>query len=355
MQEPSPMSFSEVMRRSGDPRQVWGVLPLVCEEGRARGSRILRVRSGGGLELLLLPDRALDVYELTWRGTQLAWLTPVGPAHPAFYDPTGWESHRAWPGGFFTSCGLRKVGHPEDEDGEHFPLHGRLQGQPAEAVQWSERPGDPPQLSIRGLVRECEPVAAHNLLLSREYLVPFGGDEFTVRDRIENLSHREEEVVLVYHVNFGHPLLSEHTRLVLRPARTEPFDEESARGLPQWSTYEAPRPDAPGACFFHELSPESDGRWQALLTNPVLGVGVELSALASELPCLTQWKRLVPHEYVAGVEPGTAWMKKRPVSRAEGRLIRLGPEATHEVSLRFRVLCGDALTRCEQEISGEPR
>ena len=45
----------------GNPAQLYTLRTVALEEGKARGTRVIEVRTAGGLELDILPDTGLDI------------------------------------------------------------------------------------------------------------------------------------------------------------------------------------------------------------------------------------------------------------------------------------------------------
>ena len=51
--------------------------------------------------------------------------SPVGEAHPAYFEPEGTRRLRTF-GGLLTTCGLTYAGAPSTDAGEDLGLHGRV-------------------------------------------------------------------------------------------------------------------------------------------------------------------------------------------------------------------------------------
>lgn len=65
---------SELRKRVGSIAQVVRIDRLVETQGAARGARRLRMVNGGGIELEVHPDRALDLGRLTVHGVPVSWI-----------------------------------------------------------------------------------------------------------------------------------------------------------------------------------------------------------------------------------------------------------------------------------------
>ena len=75
-------SREDFLRHLGNFSHVAGITPLTFDGGRARGTRLLRVATGSGLEFDLLPDRCLDIFALRYRGITLSQMAKNGPTAP---------------------------------------------------------------------------------------------------------------------------------------------------------------------------------------------------------------------------------------------------------------------------------
>lgn len=103
---------SQLLERVGTVQQVGGTRRCRLEDGRATGTAAIEVDTGAGLRFTVLPDRGLDILQATFRGTNLAYLTPNGGAHPAFFEPQGMGWLRTFFAGLLTTCGLTYLGNP---------------------------------------------------------------------------------------------------------------------------------------------------------------------------------------------------------------------------------------------------
>ena len=80
---------SELRDYVGTLGQVVRVDSFVQQEGASRGSRMLRLVNGGGLEAEIHPDRALDLGRVTVDGIPVSWMSSTGITAPWFYEPDG--------------------------------------------------------------------------------------------------------------------------------------------------------------------------------------------------------------------------------------------------------------------------
>ena len=148
--------------------------------------------------------------------------------------------------------------------------------------------------------------------------------------------------MLLYHCNFGYPLLDEGTKLVLNSIRVTPRDEVAAAGLSTVKQISAPMPNYTEQVFLHDVKENKDGWVTVGLVNQRLSVAVVLHYLKRQLPYLTQWKQMGEGVYVLGIEPGTCFVLGFKEEASQGRVIYLTPGETYETVLEFEFLSNRA-------------
>jgi hypothetical protein len=70
----------------GHMDQVADIKLVEDADGMEGGARIMHVFKGSGLSFAVLADRAMDVSTIQYKGMSLSWKSPVGDAHPNYYD-----------------------------------------------------------------------------------------------------------------------------------------------------------------------------------------------------------------------------------------------------------------------------
>lgn len=143
-----------------------------------------------------------------------------------------------------------------------------------------------------------------------------------------------EPLMLLYHCNFGYPLVSANTRLLTSGGRVEPRDQTAAAGLDEHDRFSDPTPGYAEQCFYHHLSARNGKAWAALF-EPELRIGAYVRYGAESLPCFVQWKMMGENEYVVGLEPATARLDGRAEikRRQELRLLAPGEVRHYEVEV----------------------
>jgi hypothetical protein len=252
----------------------------------------------------------------------------------------GWL--RGFHGGLITTCGLTYLGAPGSDGDEELGIHGRISYTAARNVlvdnYWD---GDDYIMSVQGRLTEST-VFGNTLVLSRRIWARLGESRFFVDDSIENRGQEPSPFMLLYHINFGFPLVHRDSRLLLPTVNAEPRDAAAQVGLEHFDRLEDPSPDYAERVYFHDMQPNADGHVHAAVANPELGdgIGMYMRYDPRELPCFTEWKMMNSDEYVVGLEPGNCLPLGRAIERREGRLQHLGPGEEKHIRLELGVLDG---------------
>jgi hypothetical protein len=345
----------ELLARVGDLSQVAGVERFTYDDGVRDGVRAARVRTGGGLDFTVLLSRGIDISHASYKGMPLAWMSQTGEAHPHAFEMPGHEGRgwlRTFYGGLVTTCGLLNAGMPNVDDGESLTLHGRISHAVAEevgtATEWD---GDEARVVVAGKLREAN-VFGENLRLTRRITAPVGGASFTIEDRVENLGFKTVPLMLLYHINFGWPLVSENTEIIT-PSRTPatPRDAEAEKGIEVWNRLELPQPDYAEQCFFHDPVPDANGVASVLMVNRGTHLAARVDFDKAALDHCTQWKMMGANEYVCGIEPANCLVLGRASERAAGRLKTIAPGEERRFRVTVSVLDGaEAIGAAEAEL-----
>jgi hypothetical protein len=333
---------------------------LTLRGGLRDGIRLLTI-GNGRLRVAILPDRGMGIWKV-WsedvNGTewQLGWNSPVhGPVHPKFV-PIGEPSGLGWLDGFdelLCRCGLFSNGAPDFDDRGILvhPLHGRIANRPAHRLS-VETDADAGEFCITGVVDECRFHFQKLRLMSTIRMRP-GEPRIDIVDEVTNLSGGPGEMQLLYHINFGPPLVEPGSRLLAPIRRLMPRDAHSAHGVRDWNRYGQPRAGAIEEVFFCELLAGSDGCTEALLTDGAAARGVSLRFQVGELPYFSLWKNGPAFEdgYVTGLEPATNFPNPRSFEAANGRVRKLAAGETARFQLSIEAHnAADAIAQVERRI-----
>ncbi|MFQ5971578.1 MAG: aldose 1-epimerase family protein [Alphaproteobacteria bacterium] len=337
----------------GETGQVLGIELLTHADGPARGVRVLHARTGSGFSFRVAVDRGFDLVSAEYRGVPVGWQSPVGIQNPALHAP----EHEAGLGflrsftGLLATCGLDHFGGVDSGGSEHFinphrksmgyPLHGRASQIPARllgyGVDWGAG-----TVWCEGLVRQAA-LFGEFLELARRIEAPLGGRTIVIRDVVTNRGFRPTPHMLLYHFNFGYPLLDEDAELLV-PTREVAWTshEPRAQGV-GFRRQVGPRTDFVEQVYQHVVSADASGRVPAALVNRRLGpdgVGVAVEFDHTELPCLLEWQCLQSGVYALGIEPCTHNVAGRHIAEERAETIWLEHGDTRAYAIELSVLAG---------------
>ncbi len=321
----------------GHTAQIGGTQKLIVDEGKGKGTSIIRVRNGIGLDFTVLPDKGLDILDVSLGGVQMAWLSRNGLVANSLFNDSGMGWLRSFGGGMLTTCGLRNVGPPEDDQGEHFGLHGRISGTPARHVNTTELwKNGTLYIEVSGELSETN-VFGEDLVLRRTYRVSSSDNTIELTDRITNQGSTPQQIMLLYHMNWGFPLINPSTKLVVSQGKVVVRgDDQSEQEL--WRTFPEPTRDYNERVYFFDMDADEEGRVFYQLENSSIERGVRVSWKKEELPVLTEWKMMGKGDYVLGLEPGNTLPIGRKGTRDQGQDEFLEAGATKEISLKVQFL-----------------
>jgi galactose mutarotase-like enzyme len=309
--------------------------------GRQDGVDAIEV-DNGTLRFVVLPTRGMGLWK-AWSGElEIGWHSPVkGPVHPALvnlFEPSG----IGWLDGFgelLCRCGLESNGPPVfDPAGQLVhPLHGRIANQPAHRVEVGLDRGRQ-EIVVTGWMDEAR-LFGNKLQLRSTYRTRIGAHQLVIEDEVTNPSSEPSELELLYHINFGHPLLEPGATVDAALRRLAPRDVHSASDLPGWQTYGPARPGTREFAHFASLAADAEGRTRVLLAAPEGRHAVSLQFNVRELPCFTLWKsQLAPYDgYVTGLEPGINFPNARAFEKSRGRVATLEPGQSRSFSITLEV------------------
>lgn len=311
----------------GHPSQLCGVEEVRLIGGKGDGMRLLQLRNGAGLEMMISADRCADISRLIFKGDNMGYFSPNGYVAPAYYDQPGAGFLKSFTAGFLTTCGLTAVGSPCTDAGEELPLHGTIGNTPCERIWWDE---DEDNIYIHAIVNDSG-IFARKLILKRKITVSKTEGKFTITDTVENQGDGESPVMLLYHMNMGYPLLSENSVVEIPSVCVKPRNARAAEDLDTWHKMLPPTPGFEEQCYFHSF--ENEGK--ASIYNPDIRKGLTISFDPKSLDYFTEWKMMGYRDYVLGLEPGNCHPDGRDVMRKEGKLkfLQPGETITYEVTV----------------------
>ena len=296
----------------------------------------------GTFRFTVIPTRGMGVWCAKLGDLRLGWQSPVkGPVHPAFVRLSE-ASGLGWLDGFdelLVRCGLESNGAPvfNDDGTVRYGLHGKIANIPAHKVEVTVD-GDSGEIRVTGVVDEAR-LFFNKLRMTTTYTTRAGQPGMTITDTITNISAEPGELELLYHTNFGLPLVDPGSKVVLPVRKMAPRDAAGAGNLDQWDTYGPETPGAPEAVFFFELAADAAGATQATLRDAAGNQGVTLRFNKSQLPYFTLWKnrQAAVDGYVTGLEPAINFPNARSFEKEQGRVAVLAPGESRSFELSLEV------------------
>lgn len=339
----------------------WSVRKQVLRGGKQEGVELIVV-DNGSLQITVVPTRGMGLLSVTSGAVRLGWDSPVKEVvHPRHVNLQS-RGGLGWLEGFnefMCRCGLESNGHPGtdkfvnnvgDEATMELTLHGKIANIPASEVEVVIDPQPPHRIRVRGRVDE-RMFYGPKLELWTEVSTDPGSLAFRVSDTVTNRGAAEQEFQMLYHANFGGPILEEGATFVGAVERVVPFNAHAAKGRDQYATYAGPTPGFVEQVYCLYPLADAEGRTLAMLRNKRGDRAVSVAFSPKELPYLTLWKNTnaIGEGYVTGIEPGTNFPYNRRIEREHGRVPKLAAGASRSFTVDFAVHVG------EEAVSGAAR
>jgi len=327
---------TELLKHIGDISAVCGVRRAILDDGPGRGMRVFDVDTGSGLQFTVLPDRGMDISLCRYKNIPIGFISKTGHVAPGLCTYGGRNFLRYFTGGLLTTCGYTHQGANCTDQGQLLALHGyatMLVSDNTSAQEYWE--GDNYIMQIQGMMREAA-MFGENLILTRTIEVAAGESKIKITDKLENMGYEAQPMMMLYHFNFGHPLVGPSTQLVAPNRKTViPRDDEAIKGLERADLFESPTHRYAEQVFYHDLIPDEKGMVCAGLANPDLGIRAYVKYNQDALPYMIQWKQMGEGDYVCGLEPATNKPEGRDVARKSGELGFIQPGEIKEFKLEL--------------------
>src|SRR5262245_14463569 len=330
----------------------WSVRKYTLRGGKQEGVDVVVV-DNGRLTLTVIPTRGMSLLKVTSGDVTLGWNSPVKEVvHPQFINlqsrgGLGWlEGFNEW----MVRCGLEWSGHPGrdefinntgDQAEMDLTLHGRIGNIPASEVEVVIDRRPPHRIRLRGRVDE-RMFYGPKLELWTEVSTELGSNSFRIEDKLTNYGAYEQEFQIIYHANYGPPLLEKGARLVAAVKEARPFNAHAARGLSEFGEYAAPTKGFIEQVYGLTLFADQQRRTTVMLRNAAGDKAVTMAWDVAQLPYFTLWKNTTATEegYVTGLEPGTSFPANRSIERKAGRVPKLGPGESRSFALDVAIHTG---------------
>lgn len=272
-------------------QQIGSLRRYTLEGGKEKGIDVIDC-DNGKLRFLLNVSKACDVMQLYHEGQNTSFISKNGFTlrEPPFGN--------RFEGGMLYTCGLDNVGGMRDGN----PVHGSLHNIPAEIVR--------AECNYEGIVVEAiirdTALFGKNLVLRRRIYSAIGSESLRLEDTLVNEGYRTENYCVLYHVNFGYPLLDEGARIVADVAKCDPRTDWARENVATVCEITEPLPEQKETCYFLTFNQP-----RISLVNDKLGKSVTLSYSGDTLPHFVEWKSMACGTYALGFEPTTTELDDR--------------------------------------------
>jgi peroxiredoxin len=331
---------------------LWSVKKYILHGGKQEGVEVVEVNNGK-LRFDVIPTRGMSIREVVMGDFRLGWDSPVkGLVHPKYMNlesrqGLGWlEGFNEW----LVRCGLEFFGAPGtdefiDNTGSKakmdLTLHGKICNTPASTVEVIVEREKPYRITIRGRVDETLLHGPKLSVLTQVSTVP-GTAGLQISDKITNRSAVEQEFGILYHTNYGPPLMEEGAKFFGPVRLVTPINEHAAEDVSHYNLYPAPRAGFAEQVYCLQLWADENKQTEVMLRNAAGDKAVSMAFSVKELPFFTLWKNPVAQEdgYVTGLEPGTGFPRNRSIERKFGRVPKLGPHESRTFTIDFALHTG---------------
>ena len=323
----------------------WSVRRRRLHGGKQDGVDLV-VIDNGRMTITLVPTRGMGILHVVMGDLKLGWDSPVREVvHPKYVNleargGLGWlEGFNEW----MARCGLEWAGHPGvdrfinnvGEQAEmNLTLHGKVANIPASEVEVIVERQPRPRLRVRGRVDE-RAFYGPKLELWTEVWTEPGSSTFRIEDALTNRGAFEQEFQVIYHANYGAPLLGSGARFAGAIQRVTPFNPHAAKDVATYAEYGGPVRGFIEQVYNLRPFADGDGRSVVMLRNAAGDRAVSMGFAVAELPYVTLWKNLTALDegYVTGLEPGTGFPYTRRLEREAGRVPKLKPGETRRFAI----------------------
>lgn len=328
---------------------TWRVQKTALKGGLQDGVDLIEI-DNGALSVFIVPTRGMGIWKGIYRGIPLGWESPVRDlVNPAFVDlddrgGLGWlKGFNEW----IVRCGLDSNGAPGtdvviDNNGNEaevfVPLHGKIANLPARHVEVQIDMSPPHRITVLGIVDETM-MFGPALRLTTALSTELGSNSLTIADQVTNLNDKPAELQLLYHCNYGAPILEAGASLVAPFKTVSPRDPHAQKAIQTYDQFSGPTPGYVEQVYFYELAGKRGGQTSVLLKNADGNLGSSLHFSREQMPCFTLWKNTASLRdgYVTGLEPATNYPNPKRFERDAGRVIGLNAGETHHCDLTIAV------------------
>ncbi len=334
-------SKQDLMRRVGNMKNIAEVRANTRNMGKPDGIKSFDVTCGD-LSYSVMESRCLDILNLKYKNTPINFLSVVGPVQSGLADHEGRNFLRSISGGMLYTCGFSNVGghYPSEEEGRNI-FHGRLRFIPADNVASFEKwEGDDFVVGVSGEMRD-NGLFFENNVLRRTISSTLGSKVITIDDEVENESFYTAPFMMMYHLNYGFPVLGPDCEMFIPTKGITPVNEESEKCLDEWNVITDPVDGKLENVYVHDLLHDAQGNCYVGAYNKELGLGMYSTFKYDVLPRLVEWRSMGSIEYCLGLMPSNGFASGRQMDIDKGVLKHIGPFETIKMGCTLTIIDGE--------------
>jgi len=339
-----PEKKEEILKRVGNISQIAGTKRYYLADGRGAGVECVDVRTGTGFEYTVMPGRGMDIGWCGFEGMPISYISKAGISAPSYFTGVRDQWLQCFPGGMLSTCGLGNVGDycedfTEGLGRQQFGLHGRISNQCAKNVCVTEKwEKDIFVMEVSGTDTEAQ-LRGENFSLQRTVTGKLGENHLTVKDVITNEDFLERPYMILYHINFGYPVVDKGSRIIVRSREQFTDTEIAAKNRAEACRATEPVNGIEEELYFYKTK-NYNGQGFAAVVNDRMEAMSYVRYTADTLPYLTEWKMMGEADYVIGLEAGNCIPRGRKYHREKEMIKMLSPGESIVNELEIGIVMG---------------
>ena len=254
-------------------------------DGKENGLRVIEMNNGI-LRVLLNESKGLDIMQVWYKGVNMSFVSKNG------FTAREVAFGKRFEGGMLYTCGLDSIGGRAG-----FEPHGLYHNTPALVTSV-----DHENLQVTAEI-EITALFGENLVMKRTITLSKENGDLQLEDTLVNRGAREENYCLLYHINFGYPMLDEGVEIAADLGDIVPRTPKAAENSSELVKFAGPMDNEEERCYF--LTNKGN---TVSVTNKKLGTRATVTYSKDTLPYLVQWNSPASQDYALGIEPATSFL-----------------------------------------------
>lgn len=336
--------FNNWINKISNHHQIGGIETSILDNGAEKGVRIAWINTGSGLRYKVVLDRAMDIADAFYNHYSLTWRSTIGIVPPNQFYNAGFNWLKGFGGGLLTTCGLTHIGPPEKDERGERGLHDGISYVPAkiDSIIQPDIYKEKFNMSITGRMLQSSVFGAH-IELKRTISSELFSSKIKITDEVTNLGNETSPHMLLYHYNFGWPIVDVDTEInwdgqwESRGGELDNFIFNSNENFKICKDVIEEHNGKGESVSFIDINPNSSGLCVCGLNNHKLKLSILIRFKKEQLPWLTNWQHFGKNEYVTALEPGTHSPIGQSSARGDNTLIFLTPGETKHYEVEFEV------------------